>query len=499
MPRTRNIPTQHPTGKRQPLALPPRHRSRPTPHETPRDAESVDAPDPVIRLRAVGSLRPSHHNARTHSVKQIHQIAASIEAFGFTNPILIDADDGIIAGHGRLEAAKLLGMEQIPTIRLDHLTEAQKRAYVIADNKLAELAGWDDELLALEFQYITEIDIDFSVEITGFETAEIDLLIESLEAGEDGSPEDEVPEVADVPPVTRLGDLWHLDEHRLACGDATDPDTYAPLLNGAQAQMVFTDPPYNVSIDGHVCGLGKIKHREFAMASGEMSEAEFTAFLETVLRNLTANSVDGAIHFVCMDWRHLFELLSAGRAAYSELKNLCVWAKTNGGMGSLYRSRHELVAVFKHGDSAHINNVELGRYGRYRTNVWEYAGVNSFGSDRDEALAMHPTVKPVALVEDAILDCSKRGGIVLDAFAGSGTTLIAAEKTGRIGYALELDPRYVDIAVQRWEKVTGGQAVHATSGLTFRETAESRQAGEQQPSSASGTCDATGEETRHDR
>ncbi|MHC4406426.1 MAG: site-specific DNA-methyltransferase [Planctomycetota bacterium] len=426
--------------------------------------------------RTVDELAPYTRNARTHTKKQIHQIAASIKEFGFTNPVLIDASGGIIAGHGRLEAAKLLGLHKVPTIRLDHLTDAQKRAYVIADNRLAELAGWDDELLAVELQYLSEIELDFDVEITGFETAEIDLLIESLDAsGEESDPADEVPEIDEhVPAVTQPGDLWVLGAHRLLCADALKPESHERLMDGAKATMVFTDPPYNVPIDGHVCGLGKVKHREFAMASGEMGEAEFAGFLETVLANLARSCVDGAILDVCMDWRHLYELLTASRNAGLPLLNLCVWNKTNGGMGSFYRSKHELICVFKSGNGPHINNVELGRFGRYRTNVWDYAGVNTLRKGRLEELSMHPTVKPVALVADAIKDCTRRRDIVLDPFTGSGTTLIAAERTGRAGYGLELDPLYVDTAVRRWERFTDEKAVHAETGLPFDELADAR-------------------------
>ncbi len=267
--------------------------------------------------------------------------------------------------------------------------------------------------------------------------------------------------------MSRTGDLWQLGGHRLLCGDATQTKAFARLMDGAKAQMVFTDPPYNVPIDGHVCGLGRVRHGDFAMASGEMSETQFTSFLETVLQHLVASSADGSIHFVCMDWRHAYELLSASRGVYSELKNMCVWNKTNGGMGSLYRSKHELVLVFKNGTGAHVNNVELGRHGRYRTNVWDYAGINALAAERMDQLALHPTVKPVALVADAIKDCSKRDGIVLDCFAGSGTTLIAAERTGRRAYAMELDPQYVDAAVQRYEHLFGEPAVHSGTGMTF--------------------------------
>ncbi|MEX1303684.1 MAG: DNA methyltransferase [Rhodovibrionaceae bacterium] len=419
------------------------------------------------------TLKPYANNPRTHSKKQIKQIARSIETFGWTNPVLIDAEDGVIAGHGRLAAAKLLGLEAVPTIRLADMTEAQKRAYVIADNRLAELAGWDDEILALELKGLTEIDLDFAIETIGFETAEIDLRIASLDGDDTPDAADTLPELLEGSAITAPGDLWLLGPHRLLCGDATRPESYRHLLAGEAAQMVFTDPPYNVPVDGHVCGLGKVKHADFAMASGEMSESEFVAFLQSVLQLLAQHSDDGALHFVCMDWRHLYELLTAGRAVYDDFKNLCVWNKTNGGMGALYRSKHELIAVYKTGRAPHINNIALGAHGRYRTNVWDYAGVNSFGADREAELAMHPTVKPVALVEDAILDGSRRGGIVLDAFCGSGTTIIAAERVGRRGYGLELDPKYVDVTLKRYRDLTGEEPVHAASTFTLSELEES--------------------------
>lgn len=423
-----------------------------------------------IETVSISTLKPYARNPRTHTKKQIRQIAESIQTFGWTNPILVDEEGSMIAGHGRIEAAKLLGIEHVPTIRLENLSEAQKRAYIIADNRLAEIAGWDDDLLAIELQALSEIDLDFDIEIIGFETAEIDVLIAELNGADKKDEADQLPETNEtVPPTTMPGDLWLLGRHRLLCADATKAESFTRLMAGEQAQMAFTDPPYNVPIDGHVCGLGAVRHAEFAMAAGEMSEAEFTTFLETVLGQLASHSSDGAIHFVCMDWRHLLELLTAGRRVYDELKNICVWNKTNGGMGSLYRSKHELVAVFKSGHGAHINNVELGMHGRYRTNVWDYAGINTFGKNRDSELAMHPTVKPVALVEDAILDCSRRGDIVLDTFSGSGTTIIAAERSGRRGFGLELDPKYVDATLKRFRDLTGEDPVHADSGLTLSE------------------------------
>ncbi len=428
-----------------------------------------------VEERPIDSLKARRRNPRTHSAKQIGQIADSIQTFGFTSPLLIDTTGTVIAGHGRLRAAKQLGMKTVPTIRLDHLSPEQIRALVIADNKLAELAGWDEDLLALEFRELATLELDFDLEVIGFETPEIDLMIGAATKGDEPDPADEVAAIAlDTPTVSRPGDLWAIGPHRLLCGDALEERSYARLLGDRKARMVFVDPPYNVPIDGHVSGLGRHHHGEFAMASGEMSEVEFADFLKQALGYHVAHSVDGAIHFVCMDWRHMREVLEAGRSVFNEFKNLCVWEKTNAGMGSLYRSQHELVLVFKSGTASHVNNIELGRYGRYRTNIWRYAGANSFGPEREKDLAMHPTVKPVRLVADAILDCSRRGDLVLDGFAGSGTTLLAAERTGRLGFGLEIDPRYVDVALQRLAEHAGLEAVHVESGRSFDEIATER-------------------------
>ncbi len=432
-----------------------------------------------LRYRRIADLHPRAGNPRTHSKKQVDQIAASITRFGFTNPVLIDDSDGIVAGHGRVEAAKRLGMTEVPTLRLGDMSEADVRAYVIADNRLAENAGWDRQLLGIEFKYLAELDFDFDLTITGFELPEIDALIDT--ASPDAAapdPADDLAGIASGPAVTRPGDLWQIDRHRLICGDALEGATYTALMGEEKAGMVFTDPPYNVPIDGHVSGLGRVRHREFAMASGEMSSEAFTKFLFTVFGHLAGASVDGSIHFHCMDWRHQQEILAAGNASYTELKNLCVWAKTNGGMGSLYRSAHELVFVFKSGRAPHVNNVELGKNERYRTNVWTYAGANSFGGSRDADLSMHPTVKPVALVHDAILDCSRRGGIVLDAFAGSGTTLVAAHRAGRRGYGIEIDPLYCDVIIRRLRACAGLEATLA--GRSFDQVAAERAASNQE-------------------
>jgi DNA modification methylase len=413
-------------------------------------------------------LQPHPNNARTHSKHQIRQIAESIRVFGFTNPVLIDSKNRIIAGHGRVEAAKSLGMAEVPTIRLDQMTEEQIRAYVIADNKLAENAGWDEATLADELQYLLTLDnLDFDVTITGFEIAEIDVLLEG--AKQVSAPEDELPSIdTSHEAITRPGDLWQLGKHRVHCGNSLHDSSYQMLMGSRRAAVVFTDPPYNVRIDGHVCGNGAVKHREFAMASGEMSESEFLTFLNNSLRLLAQFSAASSVHYLCIDWRHLGEMLAAGRQNYDEFLNLCVWVKDNGGMGSFYRSQHELVLVFRKGKT-HRNNIQLGQYGRYRTNVWQYPGIHTLSKQGEEGnlLALHPTVKPVTMVADAILDCTARGEIVLDAFLGSGTTLMAAERVGRVCCGIEIDPLYVDVAIRRWQKYTGEKAILSETGKTF--------------------------------
>lgn len=427
-------------------------------------AESRDTPLELTYV-PVSNLAPYVNNPRTHSKAQIKQVARSIETFGFTNPILVDSAGGVIAGHGRLEAAKLLGLKTVPVVRLSDLTEAQKKAYIIADNRLAELAGWDQEILAIELQGL--MDLEFDMELTGFEIPEIDLILSDKTAAGLCEADDVVAPDTRSDAITQPGDLWELGHHRLYCGDATQLESYKRLLGDRKAQMVFTDPPYNVPIDRHVCGNGQYKHREFAMASGEMSSEEFEAFLRTVCQAMARYSQSGSLHFICMDWRHMSELLAASQAVYHEFKNLCVWNKDNGGMGSLYRSKHELVFVFKQGDAPHINNVELGKHGRYRTNVWDYPGVNSFNTDKSDSLALHPTVKPIALVADALLDCSNPKGLVLDPFGGSGTTLLAAEKTRRHAALMELDPHYCDVIIRRYQTMTGKEAVLQRTGQSF--------------------------------
>lgn len=433
----------------------------------------MDLKQSNIELMPIVRLRPYAQNARIHSRKQVTQIADSIRRFGFTNPVLVSDENEIVAGHGRVLAAKQLGIAEVPVLRLSHLSAEERRAYVLADNKLALNAGWDHELLSLELQAL--IDLEFDVTVTGFSLAEIDLTLDRAQEASSDAPDgaDRVPPLQEHA-VTRTGDLWQLGRHRLLRGDARAAADVERLVGAGRVDLVFTDPPYNVPVQGHVSGLGRTQHREFAFASGEMSEAEFTEFLRTTLGNAAAVAKEGAIAFVCMDWRHMRELMTAADMVFSELKNLCVWNKTNGGMGSFYRSKHELVFVYKVGAAPHTNAFGLGEAGRYRTNVWDYAGISSLGVNRADELAMHPTVKPVALIADAIRDCSKRGEVVLDIFGGSGSTLIAAESCGRDARLLEFDAIYCDTIVSRWQTYTGKRATLLGDGRSFEEVAAER-------------------------
>jgi DNA modification methylase len=433
------------------------------------------ARSPTIEWLAIGELKPDPRNPRQHSPRQINEIARSIQTFGNLVPILIDRDNKILAGHGRLLAQQQLGRAEAMVIRAEHLTAVEARAFSIADNRLTEHSTWDEQLLGEILCELSAVDLDFSLDVTGFSMAEIDLRIEqsSVSPGSGPDPADQLQDPAGEPPVTRPGDLWRAGRHLIRCGDALDPASYEALMQGVRADVVFTDPPYNLPIDGHVSGKGRVRYREFAMAAGEMTPDQFTQFLKKILRLLVRHSAPGSLHYICMDWRHLLELLTAAEGVYLELKNLCAWVKDNAGMGSLYRSQHELVLVFKSGAAPHRNNVQLGQYGRNRTNVWHYPSVSNFGRRGEEGnlLDLHPTVKPVALVADAMMDCSARGGIVLDPFLGSGSTLIAAERVGRICRGMELDPLYVDAAIRRWQRFTGDRAIDAEGGERFDDLA----------------------------
>jgi len=445
---------------------------------TPARRAPRQRPPLSIVYRAIAELTANPVNPRAHSSEQIDLIGKSILEFGFNAPLLVDARNEVIAGNGRLAAAIKLGLREVPTVCLDHLTPQQKKAYAIADNRMNELSSWDGAFLAGSFAELSSIDLDFDVTSTGFSMGEIDVILQPAEEADGPDPDDATVELE--PTVSRLGDVWQLGpDHRIVCGDALLPETYERLMPGERAAMAFFDPPYNVRIAGNVSGLGKKKHGEFVQASGELSSAAFTDFLRSAFRLAVRYSDDGSLHYVCSDWRHAGEYLDAASGVYSEVKNCCVWDKGTGGMGSLYRSQHEWVWVFKAGKASHTNNVQLGRYGRTRTNIWRYPGQVSFARATDEGnlLDLHPTVKPVALIADAIMDASARRDIVLDPFAGSGSTIIAAERVGRQARAIELDPKYVDVAVRRYERLTGRSAVHARLQLTFAEVRELREEG----------------------
>jgi DNA modification methylase len=424
-----------------------------------------------VQLKRLAELHPEPRNPRVHSAEQIRALARSVSAFGFNAPILIDGAGIIVAGHARALAAKEVGLESVPTICIDHLTKDQIAAYRIADNRIAELAQWDDALLAEQLKELADLDLSFDLEATGFSMGEIDLQIESLKGpgGASDMPGDDIPDVGQTA-VSMPGEMWCLDKHRVLCGSALSATDYTRLMGGQQAGAVFTDPPYNVAIDGHASGNGAVRHREFAMASGEMTTQEFTAFLTDAIGLCAKQANAGAVLFICMDWRHIGELLAAGRATHCELLNLCVWAKDRAGMGSFYRSQHELVAVFRGEGARHQNNVQLGRFGRNRSNLWPYPSIQTMRRTEDgDLLAMHPTVKPVALVADAMLDCTRRGEVVLDPFLGSGTTVVAA-------YGMEIDPLYVDVIIRRWQAETRGTAQLADTGETFNERERGRPA-----------------------
>lgn len=429
---------------------------------------------PHIELLATSALQPNPRNARTHTDKQIGQIAASIERFGWLVPIIIDDCDMIAAGHGRWLAAVRLNLGEVPVIRAKFLTDSDRRAFALAENRIADLSGWDDKLLAEELTVLFEGG--YNLEITGFTTADIDFSIPE-EKPLEHSEIVKVPD--DEPAISRIGDLWQIGSHRIYCGDARAAESWETLLGGERATLVFADPPYNVKIDGHVSGNGRHHHREFVAATGEMSAPEFTTFLRAIFRNCVRFSTDGSIHYHCMDWRHIREILDAADGVYSAYKQLVVWKKGgNAGQGAFYRSQHELVFVFKSGTAKHINNFGLGATGRYRTNVVEYAGANTFRKGRDEDLAAHPTVKPTAMVADFLLDCSNRGDLVVDPCLGSGTTLLAAHHTHRRSAGIELDPLYVDTAIRRLTSATRLTATLAGDGRDFATIALARTQGD---------------------
>ena len=422
------------------------------------------------QLRPIDCVKPYDRRVRRHSKVKIEKLKKLIRHFGQVPPIIVDTDGVIIDGHATWQAMRELGSGDIATITVAGRSDPEIKALRLALNRLSTEAAWDNQQLRIEFEEL--LNLSFDLELTAFDTAEIDHVLDvdlpQANLVEDG---EQIPTVQ-AQAVSKLGDIWVCGDHRLGCGNAHDRDLVARVRDAVAADVCFVDPPYNVPIAGFVSGKGRKQHREFVQGTGEMSPDEFTGFLAAALTVLQASSSPRALIYTCMDWRHVHELLNAGRQCGLELYNICVWAKTNAGMGSLYRNQHELICVFKAGTGKLTNNVQLGRHGRNRSNLWTYRGFNAFSNERDELLAAHPTVKPVALVADALRDVTKRGSTVLDTFLGSGSTLIAAEETGRRCFGTELDPLYVDVSVRRWQTHTRRDAVHTDTGELFCDRAE---------------------------
>lgn len=428
----------------------------------------------AIEFVPIDTVFQNPKNAKQHPDHQVSLLAESIRKFGFTSPLIIDEAGNILAGHGRFLAARRIGMTGVPAVRMKGLSPEEKIALALSDNKISELGELDADLLADNLKILIDApELNFDIALTGFDTVEIDNILygeKPKKKAEDAA--DKIPALhEDQPPVSTFGDLWRCGVHTLLCGDAQSAESYRTLLGEERADMLFSDPPYNVPIRGHVSK--RRNAREFMMASGELTSDEFIAFLRNIAALMADNVRPGGVMYVCIDWGHYGELLQATHRILGQPKNLIVWAKDNAGMGSFYRSQHELIPVFVAPGASPTNNFKLGTH-RYRTNVWQYPGVNTLGADRDATLAMHPTVKPVALVSDAIRDCSHRGEIILDPFGGSGTTMIAAQKTGRRARLMEIDPRYCDVIVRRFEAFTGEQAVLADTGDTFSQVMEKR-------------------------
>jgi DNA modification methylase len=412
------------------------------------------------------TLKPIPGAPRYHPKSQMRGLGKSLRAFGQVLPILIDAEDRIISGLALWQVATKLGFSEVMVIRIEYLTQPQIKALMIALNRLGDLARWDDEALNAILLDLHELDLDFDIEATGFTEIEIELRVQDLDFTES----DETPVVVgDGPAIVTPGELWKLGDHLLFCGDALLETSWPALMPHEQAAAVVTDPPFNVEIDGHVTGSGKHRHREFAVAVGELSQGEFTAFLKTAMSHSHQWSLPGSVHHWAMDWRHVVEIGIAGQATYERFLNIAVWAKNRPGMGSYLRSQHELFFIFAKGGAPARNNIQLGRFGRSRSNVWSYPSAASLAKTAEEGnpLSFHPTVKPLALICDILLDSTVKRDIVVDPFAGSGTTVIACEKLGRTARVMELDPAYCDLIIRRWQHWTGESAVRVVDGLTF--------------------------------
>lgn len=453
----------------------------------------------AIEYCAPEALTPYNRNARTHDERQIEVLMSSIRAFGFLNPALVDKDGVIVAGHGRVEAARRLGQAQIPVLRIEGLTQDELRVYRLADNKIGELAGWDAEILAVELQHLVEVELDFTLEVTGWTGVEIDAAIHNDVTGDeavDAAAED-IPEL-ELVAVSRPGDLWVMGKHRLLCGSALESANYDRLMGEDTAQLVCQDPPWNIAVSA-ISGAGKTRHRPFLMANGEMSDEEFRGFIETQLACNLERALPGAVIQSFIDWRGVEKVIAAGARLGLELINVLVWHKGHGSFGSPWRSAHELIVCFRVPGGAIKDRVKMGKHGRIRSNVLEVPGMGSFGKGRMEALASHPTSKPLKLITELIRDVTDRGDIVLDSFMGSGSCLIGAERCGRIARGIELDPLYVDTIVRRYEKFTGEAAILEGDRRNFAEIARERNRENELPGDRSAERDASDTNKRSDR
>jgi DNA modification methylase len=439
----------------------------------PKNTEALE----VIEL-SLDKIEPYDDNPRDHPDEQIAMLKKSVNKHGFNNPVLIGPADDVagkhelIAGHARLQAAKQLGMSTVPAIILSHLDGNERRAYRLADNAIALKGDWSMDLLQEEMAFQMEWDLEFDAEALGFEVGEADALAEAFRSEFDEEEEEAPPAPSrERDAISELGTIWQIGPHRIACGSALDPELWGELMDGREADVVISDMPFNVPVNGHVSSSGQ--HSEFAQASGEMSEQEFADFVRKAFELQERYARPGSLSYQFIDWRSVELMIREGRKIYERLINLCVWVKPAAGMGSLYRSRHELVCVFHKGGAPHQNNVELGKHGRFRTNVWEYAGCTGFSEDREDNLAMHPTVKNTQMIADAIMDSTAAGDLVVDAFLGSGTSALAAARTKRHCFGIEIDPHYVDLAVERLLKEVGGDAVDQ-KGASFRDHSSAR-------------------------
>ena len=440
--------------------------------------QTVHTTSPLIGKKIedtpIQSIKPNPLNPIKYPPAKLAKFANYISRYGTDFIVVLDTENQIVTGYAQWRAAELAGRKTVPTVKIDHLSREEVLTFMLADQKLAEAVEWDDKQLKSIFHILTDYQLvcetDYDLSLTGFETSEIDNFV-FIDGPEDDLSQVEqlLEKIENQKPVSKEGDIWLMGHHRLLCGDSLVLDNYKLLLKDKQINLVATDPPYNLKISGFVSGNGAVKHREFKNGSGEYHSSGFTKFLSTAMSHSCTALANGGLVYVFMDWRHVTELLAAADELKLQQLNLCVWDKGCGGMGSFYRSQHELAFVFRHGDKQHRNNIMLGKHGRNRTNVWRYPSANMSQEGR-EMLKNHPTPKPVPMIMDIIKDVTKPGDIVLDPFMGSGTTLIAAEKTGRYAYGIDADPLYVDLAVRRWELLTGKKAMHAVTGMSFADT-----------------------------